>query len=180
MSPTIQHRKAIVRWSLLVILVLDVALAGVNYKLDQAPHVAPGELKQLDMQEKSYRADNARLDKFRAELPADEKQWDEFFTTHFRPAGAGYSAVSEDLGQLSHSAGLRTDTITFHQHSPDARGLMQIDIATAVEGDYESLVSFLNKLEHSDHFYVLDSLALASSSAGKLRLNLQLRTYFRT
>jgi Tfp pilus assembly protein PilO len=180
MSPTIQHRKAIVRWSLLVILVLDVALAGVNYKLDQAPHVAPGELKRLDMQEKSYRADNARLDKFRAELPADEKQWDEFFTTHFRPAGAGYSAVSEDLGQLSHSAGLRTDTITFHQHSPDARGLMQIDIATAVEGDYESLVSFLNKLEHSDHFYVLDSLALASSSAGKLRLNLQLRTYFRT
>jgi Tfp pilus assembly protein PilO len=180
MNPTIQHRKAIVRWSLLVILVLDVALAGVNYKLDQAPRVAPGELRQLDMQEKSYRADNARLDKFRAELPADEKQWDEFFTTHFRPAGAGYSAVSEDLGQLSHSAGLRTDTITFHQHSPDARGLMQIDIATAVEGDYESLVSFLNKLEHSDHFYVLDSLALASSSAGKLRLNLQLRTYFRT
>jgi Tfp pilus assembly protein PilO len=176
----IQHRKAIVRWSLFVILVLDVALAGVNYKLDQSPHVAPGELKQLDMQEKSYRADNARLDKFRAELPADEKQWDEFFTTHFRPAGAGYSAVSEDLGQLSHSAGLRTDTITFHQHSPDARGLMQIDIATAVEGDYESLVNFLNKLEHSDHFYVLDSLALASSSAGKLRLNLQLRTYFRT
>jgi Tfp pilus assembly protein PilO len=176
----IEHRKAIVRWSLLVILVLDVALAGVNYKLNQSPHVALGELKQLDLHEKSYRADNVRLDKFRAELPADEKQWDEFFTTHFRPAGAGYSAVSEDLGQLSHSAGLRTDTITFRQHSPDARGLMQIDIATAVEGDYESLVSFLNKLEHSDHFYVLDSLALASSSAGKLRLNLQLRTYFRT
>ena len=176
----IQHRKAIVRWSLLVILVLDVALAVVNYKLDQSPHVAPAELNRLAMLEKSYRADNARLDKFRAELPADEKQWDEFFTTHFRPAGAGYSAVSEDLGQLSHSAGLRTDTIMFHQHSPDARGLMQIDIATAVEGDYESLVSFLNKLEHSDHFYVLDSLALASSSAGKLRLNLQLRTYFRT
>jgi hypothetical protein len=180
MNPTIQHRKAIVRWGLLIILALDVILAGVNYKLDQSPHVAPGALKQLDMQEKSYRADNTRLDKFRAELPADEKQWDEFFTTHFRPAGAGYSAVSEDLGQLSRAAGLRTDTITFHQHSPDARGLMQIDIATAVEGDYESLVSFLNKLEHSDHFYVLDSLALASSSAGKLRLNLQLRTYFRT
>jgi Tfp pilus assembly protein PilO len=180
MSEMIQHRKVIVRWSLLIILVLDVVLVGVNYRLNQSPRVAPGELKRLDLLEKSYHADNARLDKFRAELPADEKQWDEFFTTHFRPAGAGYSAVSEDLGLLSHSAGLRTDTITFHQHSPDARGLMQIDIATAVEGDYESLVNFLNKLEHSDHFYVLDSLALASSSAGKIRLNLQLRTYFRT
>jgi Tfp pilus assembly protein PilO len=180
MNPVIQSRKNIVRWILIVILGLDLVLAGVNYKLNQSPRVAPGQLKQLDLTEKSYRADNARLDKFRAELPVDEKQWEEFFTTHFRPAGAGYSAVSEDLGQLSHSAGLRTDTITFHQHNPDARGLMEIEIATAVEGDYASLINFLDKLEHSDHFYVLDSLALASSSAGKVRLNIQLRTYFRT
>jgi hypothetical protein len=75
---------------------------------------------------------------------------------------------------------LRSDSITFHQLNPDARGLVQIDIATAVEGDYDGLIQFLNKLEHSENFYVLDSLALASSSAGKLRLNLQLRTYFRT
>jgi hypothetical protein len=75
---------------------------------------------------------------------------------------------------------LRADTISFHQHTADARGLMEIDISTAVEGDYESLVNFLDKLEHSDHFYVLDGLALASSTAGKIRLNIQLRTYFRT
>ncbi len=180
MSETIQHRKKVVRWALGIILVLDLILVGVNYKLNQSPHISPGELKQLDLLEKSYRADNARLDKFRSELPADEKQWDEFFTTHFRPAGAGYSAVSEDLGQLSHSAGLRTDAVTFHKHNPDARGLIQVDISTAVEGDYESLITFLDKMEHSEDFYVLDSLALASSSAGKLRLNLQLRTYFRT
>jgi Tfp pilus assembly protein PilO len=180
MKQEIQQRKLIVRWGLIVILGLDVVLAAVDYRLHMSPHIAPDEVRRLDLLEKSYRADNARLDKFRAELPADEKQWDEFFTTHFRPSGAGYSAVSEDLGQLSHSAGLRTDTITFHQHSPDARGLMEIDIVTAVEGDYESLVNFLDKLEHSDHFYVLDSLALASSNAGKIRLNIQLRTYFRT
>lgn len=58
---------------------------------------------------------------------------------------------------------------------------MELEIATAVEGDYDSLVQFLNKLEHSDNFYVLDGLSLNSSTgSGKLRLNLQLRTYFRT
>ena len=57
---------------------------------------------------------------------------------------------------------------------------MEVDISTAIEGDYDSLIQFLDKLEHSENFYVLDSLALASSTAGKLRLNLQLRTYFRT
>ena len=180
MSANINKGKLIVRWGLSVILVLDVVLLGVNYRLNGGPRVAPDEVRRMELLEKSYRADNARLNKFRAELPTDEKQWDEFFTTHFRPAGAGYSAVSEDLGQLSHSAGLRTDTISFHQHPPDARGLMEIEITTAVEGDYESLVNFLDKLEHSDHFYVLDGLSLASSNAGKIRLNIQLRTYFRT
>src|SRR6266699_7265495 len=180
MSEMIQDRKVIVRWGLIVVLGLDVLLLAFNLKLNQAPRIAPDQMKRLELMEKSYRADNARLDKFRSELPADEKQWDEFFTTHFRPSGAGYSAVSEDLGHLSQSAGLRTNNITFHQHNPDARGLMEIDITTAVEGDYESLVNFLDKLEHSDHFYVLDSLALASSNPGKIRLNIQLRTYFRT
>ena len=174
MSAIIQHRKQIVRWGLMVILALDVILLGVNYKLNEGPRIAPDEVKRLELLEKSYRADNARLNKFRAELPTDEKQWDEFFTTHFRPAGAGYSAVSEDLGELSHSAGLHTDSISFHQHPPDARGLMEIEITSAVEGDYESLVNFLDKLEHSGHFYVLDGLSLASSNAGKIRLNIQL------
>jgi Tfp pilus assembly protein PilO len=180
MKSVIQQRNNTIRWVLAAVLLADVVLLGVRWKLSTSPHVEAGDLNRLTMLEKQYRADNARLERFRAELPADEKQWDEFFTNHFHPAGAGYSAVSEDLGGLSRAAGLRADSISFHQHAPDARGLMQVDITTAVEGDYDGLVQFLNKLEHSGNFYVLDSLALASSSQGKLRLNVQLRTYFRT
>ena len=180
MQKTIQSRKALVRGSLIVILAADLILLGVNWRLNQSPHVPTTELRRLDMLEKSFRADNARLERFRTELPTDEKQWDTFFDTQFRPAGAGYSAISEDLGRLSRSAGLTSDNITFHQHNPDARGLMEVEISTAIEGDYSSLISFLDKLEHSANFYVLDSLALAFSSQGKIRLNLQLRTFFRT
>ena len=132
------------------------------------------------MLEKSYRADNARLERFRAELPADEKQWDEFFTSHFQPSRAAYSAISEDLGKLSRTSGLNSENVSFRQHPPDARGLMEVEISTAVEGDYDSLLQFLDKLEHSENFYVLDSMTLASNNAGKLRLNVLLRTYFRT
>jgi len=180
MKPEILHRNNVIRWVLAVILLADVVLIGVRWRINSSTHVQPGDLNRLGMLEKQYRADNTRLERFRTELPADEKEWDQFFTTHFHPAGAGYSAISEDLGDLSRSAGLRSDTISFHQHTPDARGLVEVDINTAVEGDYDSLVQFLNKLEHSENFYVLDSLALASSSQGKLRLNVQLRTYFRT
>ncbi len=180
MKAIIVQRNAMVRGVLAFILLADLVLLGVDWRLNSSPHVQPTDLYRLGLLEKQYRADDARLERFKSELPADERQWDEFFTTHFHPAGAGYSAISEDLGGLSRSAGLRSDSISFHQHPPDARGLMQVDISTAVEGDYDSLVQFLNKLEHSENFYVLDSLALASSSEGKLRLNVQLRTYFRT
>ena len=180
MKPVIQSRNNIIRAILAIILVADLALVVVDVKLNSAPHVQMTDLNRLTMVEKQYRADDARLERFKSELPADEKQWDEFFTSHFHPAGAGYSAISQDLGELSSSAGLHSESISFRQHEPDARGLMQVDIATAVEGDYDSLVQFLNKLEHSDNFYVLDSMALASSTVGKLRLNVQLRTYFRT
>lgn len=180
MKAIILHRNNVIKAALAVILIADAALIGVQWKLSNSPHVQSSDLTRLTLLEKQYRADNTRLERFRTELPADEKQWDEFFNTHFHPAGAGYSAISEDLGDLSRTAGLRSDTIAFHQHPADARGLMQVDITTAVEGDYDNLVQFLNKLEHSDNFYVLDSLALAPSTVGKLRLNVQLRTYFRT
>jgi Tfp pilus assembly protein PilO len=180
MKPAILHRRRIVQWVLGAILLADAALIGVRWNLNNSLYAQPGDLGGLALLEKQYRADNTRLERFKAELPADERQWDDFFTTHFHPAGSGYSAISEDLGNLSHAAGLRADRIGFSQHTPDARGLMQVDISTAVEGDYDNLVQFLNKLEHSDSFYVLDNLALASGSSGRIRLNLQLRTYFRT
>jgi Tfp pilus assembly protein PilO len=180
MKSFVLHRNNLIRAALAVILLADAILIGALWRLNGSPHVQPSELNRLSMLEKQYRADNARLERFKTELPADEKEWDEFFTTHFHPAGAGYSAISEDFGTLSRAAGLQSDAISFHQHPPDARGLMQVDIATAVEGNYDSLVQFLDKLEHSENFYVLDSLTLASSSQGKLRLNVQMRTYFRT
>src|SRR4029077_9143635 len=112
MKPDILHRNNVIRWILAVILLADVVLIGLQWKLNISPHVQPSELNLLGMMEKQYRADNNRLERFKAELPADEKQWDEFFTTHFHPAGAGYSAISEDLGGLSRSAGLRSDAIS--------------------------------------------------------------------
>jgi hypothetical protein len=181
MKQDIERRnKAIFRWGLIVILAIDVVLLGINWRLGQSPQVPVGELKRLEMLEKAYRADTVRLQGFQKELPTDQKQWDEFYTSNFRPKGTGYSAISADLGELSTSAGLRMDNITYDQHNADSHGLIEVEIATAVEGDYGSLINFLDKLEHSNNFYVLDSLTLASSNAGKVRLNIHLRTYFRT
>ena len=74
------------------------------------------------------------------------------FNYAFPSRGSGVFGDQRRPGRFIAFAGLRSDTIPFHQHKPDARGLMQVEITTAVEGDYDSLVQFLNKLEHSEIF----------------------------
>src|ERR1700746_1429731 len=100
MKPIILQRNKLIRWVLAAVLVVDAVLLGVQWRLNSSPHFQPTDLNRLGMMEKQYRADNTRLERFKTELPADEKQWDEFFNKHFHTAGAGYSAIREDLGAL--------------------------------------------------------------------------------
>jgi len=94
--------------------------------------------------------------------------------------GSGYSSIVSDLGTMARESGLRAENVNFRQHPADKRGVIEVEISEIVNGDYPSVVRFINSLEHSDTFYVLDGLSLAAGSAGELRLNMQLRTYFRS
>jgi hypothetical protein len=58
--------------------------------------------------------------------------------------------------------------------------VVELDIGESVEGSYPSVVAFLNGLEHSHGFYILDGLSLTSNREGALKLSLRLRTFFRS
>jgi len=85
-----------------------------------------------------------------------------------------------DLSDISNRAGIHTGGVTFKQRELEKRGVTEVEVTTAVEGEYPNLVRFINGLERSKNFYLLDSLTLASSAGGSIRLNLQLRTYLRS
>jgi hypothetical protein len=70
--------------------------------------------------------------------------------------------------------------MAFKQKAIDKRGVDEITITISTQGAYPSLVSFINALERSKGFYLLDSLSLDSSAEGVLKMNLVLRTYFRS
>jgi Tfp pilus assembly protein PilO len=174
--------KTIIRVILGLVVAVDIVLAGVNWQMAAATRTPQSELNALKRQHALMDADIARAETIRTTLPAVEQQCDNFYKQTFRPVASGYSSVISDFGSLSRGAGLQAENLSFHQHETDKRGgVTQVDISAVVEGDYPSVVRFVNDLEHSDTFYVLDGLSLApSGSGGQLRLNLQLRTYFRS
>lgn len=176
-----KRTKMIIRVLLGVVVAADIVLAGVNWQVADSNRTPQSELNSLKREHALMAADITRAETIRTTLPAVEQQCDTFFRQNFRPLSSGYSSVIADFGKLTHDSGLQAGNLSFHQHDPDKRGVTQIDILTVVDGDYASVVRFINELEHSDTFYILDGLSLANSgSGGQLKLNLQLRTYFRT
>ena len=170
----------VIRWFLAVVLVADLALAAVNWKMASAPRDPGEELQTLRQQRALLTADIARAKTIRADLGDVERDGGAFFQKQIVPASGGYSALIDNLGSLARIAGVRASNITYHEGAPDKRGVIEIEINATVSGDYTNVVHFINGLEHSDTFYVLDSLVLGAGSSGGLGLNLHLRSFFRT
>jgi len=180
MNEAMQGRKDLIRWTLGVVLALDLVLLLVYLRPRTSPQEHRNEEQRLQRQHDFFAADVRRATEIRQRLPQVQRECDEFFAKELRPAVTGYSAIVADVGALARKAGLHTNAVTFRQREIANRSVVEVEVVATVEGDYPSLVSFINGLERSTNFYLLDSLHLASSSGGGLKLNLQLRTYFRS
>ena len=182
MNRSAQHRKNAIRWAIALVVLLDLLLIVVNWRASPTDPKALQRHKSVQQRQHDLlAADVNRAANIRQSLPAVQQQSDEFFARELREASSGYSSVVADLGAIAKEAGLNTSAVTFRQREIANRGVVEVEVSATVEGAYPSLVKFIKGLERSHNFYVLDSLALASGLGGTgVRLNLQLRTYFRS
>jgi Tfp pilus assembly protein PilO len=177
---TMKRRKVIIRAVVALVLILDGALIAANYRLTASPEATSDELRLLRRHRDLMAADIRRASDIRKSLPDVEAQSSTFYEKDLRPEGTGYSSALADLDSLAHQAGLQITSAHYREKGIEKRGVNEVSISISMEGAYPSLVSFINGLERSGNFYLLDSLSLDSSSEGNLRLSLELRTYFRS
>jgi Tfp pilus assembly protein PilO len=165
---------------LVVVLLLDGALLVVDWRAARASMRSQREqAAQLNRQAALLASDVARADSIRSRIPLVKQNSDRFYADQFLPAATGYSSIVAELGELAGHSGLKTGGISFKQKELPKRGVTEIQISASVEGDYPSLIHFINGLERSKNFYLLDNLQLASVTTGSIKLQLELRTYFR-
>jgi Tfp pilus assembly protein PilO len=163
-----------------VLLAADVALVYLNWQARGAGPRALLERRNLLIpEEKLWRADVRRVAAIRDRLPEVVLQCDTFLRQHFLEERSGYSAIVADLGEAARHAGLASNTLAFKQKPLESRGVVEVGITASVEGRYTQLVTFINGIERSEKFYLLDSLTLSPAQGGALKMNLQLRTYLR-
>jgi Tfp pilus assembly protein PilO len=180
MSRNSKRWKQWVRAVIVAVLAADAILLYVNWSsTDAGSKAAAAQLLPLRTQERLQGADVRRVTAIRGGLSDVQRNADKFYRDEFLTAGTGYSTIVGDLNRISKASGLRTTNVAFKERTLETRGVTEVTVSATVEGDYVSVVRFINGLERSDNFYLLDSLGLASSTGGSIKLNLQLRTYLR-
>jgi type IV pilus assembly protein PilO len=184
MSRDFTWRRRIILVGVVLLVLADVALAAYSWQLASAPHAPEkriaGETKLRDV----LKGDIKRAQDIRDNIPAIQKDCDRFEQSLF-PASAGYSAVRSELGTTARKHGVQLDDLSFKQTEIPSRGMTEVTIDATVNGDYKSVISFLNGLQRSANLYAVDSLTLGTenanqASANVIRVTLHLRTYFRT
>lgn len=179
---TIRKRAVLIALGLL--LAVDVALGAYSWHLASAPRRPQTDWEALTLKLKLRRADIDRADKIRRDIHVTERQFEEFEKS-LLPASTGYSSVAVDLGSTAKKVGLQILTLGYKQKGIPDRNMEEVTIDATVNGDYASVVHFLNDLQRSKNLYAIDGLALASDTQnqagmGPIRVGLHVRTYFRT
>lgn len=184
MGPDFTIRKRAVFTVLGLLLAADVGLAAYSWHLASAPRREQTDWDALTLKLKLRKADIDRADKIRKDIHATEKQFEEFEESML-PASTGYSSVTAELLSTAKKAGLQNVTLGARQKEIPDRNMEEVTIDATVNGDYASVVRFINGLQRSRSLYAIDGLALASETQsqagmGPIRVGLHVRTYFRT
>jgi Tfp pilus assembly protein PilO len=89
------------------------------------------------------------------------------------------SDLSVELGKLASDAGVKLSTVRYDELDSEIPNLRHYRISAAITGDYLQEVKFINSLERSKHFYVINSVNLGELQQGAVRLGITLDTYLK-
>lgn len=175
-------RKRATLGALGLLVAADIGLAVYSWHAGAQTGSPQQTLVQESQQLRLLKADIERAQKIRTQMPTIQQDCDRFEKS-LASAASGYSTVESDLGEVSRKAGVKIAALNFHQKEVPNRPVSRVELEAVIEGDYASVVRFLNGLQKSPGLYIVNDLSLASSAqnaSGALRVNLHLETYFRT
>jgi len=183
MKRDVKLQKRLLIGALALLVLADVALATYSWQLSAAPHTPQQELALQNQQMEILRADIKRGESIRQLTPAIQRDCDRFEQS-LLPVTNGYSSVSAELDGIAKKAGAQIEARSFKQKEIPKRNLQQVDIDLTVNGEYTSVVHFLNGLQRSKNLYEVDGLALAGDAQnqganGPIKVSVHMKTYFR-
>jgi len=112
----------------------------------------------------------------------ESRKIDTFFNDVLGTKETRMIQIQREVRSIAGSFGLDPETINYQREVLDKVALVRFQINVPLVGDYRNLRQFINKIEHSQNFLIIDGVALGGSKDGGalLDLTIQLSTYFKS
>jgi Tfp pilus assembly protein PilO len=194
----VEHRSDRARQIAPVLLVVLAVLNALFFLLALRPAEtrASQEQERLRKVQDDLKERRARVGRLRAidsSLGEANREQTAFFQQKFLPRGTGYSTILEAIDKLGATNHVKRAGAAYTETDvPGHPELYQVEIQTAVEGEYANIIQFINQVERAPLFLLIDQVTAATGAAptGPLalqqqnqarpvRLTLRLITYFR-
>ncbi len=104
----------------------------------------------------------------------------EHFYTAVAPPRAEVLSVMEEVERMAREPGLKPGTRGFSSGDVADPRLVRIKVTLPLDGSYEQLVAFLERVERSKYFLTVDRIALRGDKDGAANLQVELSAYFRS
>lgn len=161
----------------LVLLLLVAVNVSIGARLGMAWHTLhSARPEQIDQQQETFREMELRMRPLRG-LPfkvQTARTGAARFDSERLPSA--YSTIASSLGDLASASGVRLTRVAYQQ-SPAIPGLASVQMDASLSGQYAPLMHFINGLERSKTFFLIDDLTLSGEQGGNVNLRLRLTTF---
>jgi type IV pilus assembly protein PilO len=157
-----------------VLLILNLVL-GVRLFLAWSTLRAAGT-DQLLQQQSALRALQLEMSPLKGlpeKVDLSRNQANEFFDARFP---AEYSTISAAINDLATKNSVHLTNLAYTPARASA-GLLELRMDASLSGEYSALMHFINGLERSKTFFLINGLTLTGQQGGMVNLRLRVNTY---
>jgi hypothetical protein len=165
----------------LVFLLLNLAFLSAYQLVYQGRQIVlEGRIEQAETDLEALRALSAQRADELERAVANRDRVERFYDEQLATESERLTRTIAEVKELENRVGLRPRSMSYPEETIGDFGLVRKAIVFGVEGTYIQLRQFINLLELSDSFLILEQVGLSNSSRNdpRLRINLRLATYF--
>jgi Tfp pilus assembly protein PilO len=175
--------RVLVRLALGLFLAANLVAAGYAFNIFGS---SPEVLNQtLIAAEARLQADQARLARSRvltSNIGRGKTESNTFLASYFTNRRNTYSTIINEITETAKTAGMKTQewTITLPDPIEGSDDLSMMTVSINFEGSFPQFVKFVNMLDRSPRFLIIESMQVAPQPKGDvLNTNLKLRVFIK-
>jgi Tfp pilus assembly protein PilO len=174
--------EVLVRVALGILLLANIGAAGFAFHWwGDSPQTLESKIESTRQQIFMARNQLNHAKVMSTKIVSARDQGGTFISTYMTPRKTTYSTILGELNHMAETAGVKMkDSTISPEHIEGSNSLSQLTITSGYEASYANLLKFVNLLDKSQRFLIIESLQAAPQAAtGVLQVTIKLDTFVR-